>query len=151
MSVDALMRAFAALPSWPAEGDLDRDGWQRYRDAARAVQQSGEGELDQALVRFLDRAEGMEAALDETRLFLLSRVTYALPAAGPAEERRIWKGWVNWPAPDADGRVDLSWPVDWHGGDPRLIAPFAGAEGHRYAAVEEFRDLRARFGPRDVG
>lgn len=152
MSAGELDTAFASLPSWPSEGDLDRDGWERLRAAARAVQRSEDAEVEDALARFLDRdGEGMEGALDETRLFLLSRVVFDLPTSVPVSERRTWKGWINWPEPDADGLVNLSWPVDWNGGDPRLLARYAGSEGHRYDAVADFRDLRSRFAYRDLG
>jgi hypothetical protein len=136
-----LLAAFASLAPWPAQGDLSPDHWSRYVAAARAVQESDPNEVERALLEFLDRDD----ADNETRLFLLSRVVFELPDRAAAAERRTWKGWINWPEPDADGMVDLSWPVGWDAGRPRLEAPFAGAEGHRYAAVEEYRDLRSRF------
>jgi hypothetical protein len=136
-----LLSAFEALAPWPADRGLDAGEWRRYFTAAREVQESDPGEVERALAEFLDRGDPD----DETRLFLLSRVVFELPERAPAAERRTWKGWTNWPEPGPDGTVDLSWPVRWSGGRPRLEAPFAGAEGHRYAAVKEYRALRARY------
>jgi hypothetical protein len=136
-----LLSAFEALAPWPADRGLDAGDWSRYFAAARAVQDSNPGEVDRALAELLDRGDPD----DETRLFLLSRVVFELPERAPAAERRSRKGWTNRPEPEADGTVDLSWPVRWEGRRPRLEAPLAGAEGPRYAAVEEFRDLRARY------
>jgi hypothetical protein len=136
-----LLSAFEALAPWPADRDLTGDEWSRYLAAAREVQDGEPGEVERALAEFLDRG-GPD---NETRLFLLSRVVFELPDRAPAAERRTWKGWTNWPEPGPDGTVDVSWPVRWEDGRPRLEAPFAGAEGHRYAAVEEYRGLRGRY------
>jgi len=146
MSAQALLPAFASLAPWPAEGDLSSDDWNRYITAAREVQATATEDVEQALTSFLDRGEEDP----ETALFLLSRVVFDLPMRAPAAQRRTWKGWINWPEPDEEGMVDLSWPVRWDGSRPTLEANFAGAEGHRYAAVEEYRDLRERFAPRDL-
>ena len=142
MNAETLLSAFGPLAPWPAGGDLSDQEWDRYLAAAREVQAAQPGEVEPALLEFLDGGG------EETSLFLLLRVVFDLPERAPVEERRTWKGWVNWPEPDPDGTVNLSWPVRWDGSRPALQAAFEGAEGPRYAAIEEYRDLRERFAPR---
>jgi hypothetical protein len=146
VTAETLLSAFASLAPWPPRGDLSDEEWDRYIAAAREVQASGPGEVERALADFLDAGDDDA----ETKLFLLSRIVFDLPERAPAEERRTWKGWINWPDPAPDGTVNLSWPVRWDGSRPALEAGFEGAEGPRYAAVEEYRDLRERFALREL-
>jgi hypothetical protein len=110
------------------------------------VQDADPADVDRALEAFLARASGFEGAEDETRLFLLMRVVFDLPEQAPEEERRSYKGWVNWPPPGADGTVSLAWPLTFAAGDPALVDPYEGSEGPRYAAVSEYRHLLERYG-----
>ena len=144
MSLDAMLRR---LPAWRSDSDLTDEDWRHYLDAARVVRRSKPEDVERAMLQFLDAAEGAgeTGSENEGRLFLLMRVLFELPAAAPVDQRRIFKGWVNWPKPDAEGKVDLSWPVGWRDGLPFLIARFEGAEGPRYGAVEEYRHLRGHF------
>lgn len=141
----SLVEAFATLAPWPADGDLSPQEWDRYCAVAAAVQGAEPDDVERALADFLDRRKGFEGAADETRLFLLMRVVFDLPETAPAEQRRSFKGWVNWPPPAPDGTVSLAWPLTWAGGRPALVDPYEGSEGGRYAAVEEHRHLRDRF------
>jgi hypothetical protein len=150
-TVQDLLAAFRALPPWPSDRDLSDEDWLRYVNAARLVQHSEPADAKRALARFLDEAEGFAGVENETRLFLLLRVVFDLPDRAPADQRRTFKGWVNWPEPDTEGNVNLSWPVSWSAGQPILLARFEGADGPRYAAVEEYRHLLARFPFRELG
>ena len=144
-AVESLLAAFRTLAPWGSASDFSTEEWRRYADAARLVQNAAPGEVKSALVRFLDEADGFLAAENETRLFLLMRVVFDLPSRAPVDQRRAFKGWANWPAPDAEGKVKLSWPLDLRDGRPTLLAHFEGADGPRYAAVEEYYYLLARF------
>jgi hypothetical protein len=146
VSVETLPAAFETLAPWPPDRDLTREEWGAYIEAARLVGKTDPTDLDATLARALDRGD----ADDETRLFLLSRVVFDLPSRAPADQRRTWKGWLNWPEVDADGTVNLSWPVRWDESGPSLSGRYAGSEGPRYAAVEEYRDLRERFPLREL-
>lgn len=144
MSVSQLLAAFISLPPWGA-ADPGPAGWQKYQEAAGLVQRAEPAELDQALMEFLNDAEGNAGVANESRLFLLSRFVFDLPARVPAERRRVFKGWTNWPEPDPAGMVDLGWPVRFARGGPSLLAAYKGSDGPRYGAVEEYRYLRDHF------
>ncbi len=144
-AVERLTAAFRRLAPWPHDRDLSGEEWRLYADAARLVQSSRQEDVERALILFLDEAAGAGGPDHETRLFLLMRVVFDLPDRAPAGDRRIFKGWINWPAPDAGGTISLSWPVTWGGARPSLAARFAGAEGPRYGALEEYRHLLARY------
>jgi hypothetical protein len=150
-AVQDLLAAFRALPPWHSDRGFSDEDWQRYLDAAHLVQHSEPADVEHALARFLDEADGFTGVENETRLFLLLRVVFDLPERVPAGERRVFKGWVNWPEPDAEGNVNLSWPVSWQGGRPVLLARFEGADGPRYGAGEEYRHLFASAPVRELG
>ena len=75
MSVLQLLDAFRSLPPWGAT-DPGPTGWRRYQEAAALVQRADPAELDQALLEFLNEAEGQAGAANESRLFLLSRFVF---------------------------------------------------------------------------
>jgi hypothetical protein len=153
MSVSDLLAAFRSLPPWSAadpESDSGPSGWLKYNQAARLAQAANPAELDQALLEFLNEAEGEAGSANESRLFLLSRFVFDLPAHAPAAQRRVFKGWINWPAPDSEGMVSLDWPVRFGPGGPSLLAAYKGSEGPRYGAVEDYCYLREHFGLRDL-
>jgi hypothetical protein len=143
--VAVLEVVLSALAPWPSAGDLSTEQWERYIEAARELQQADPGDTERTIAEFVGRRSGFDAAEDETRVFLLLRVVFDLPERAPADERRAYAGWVNWPPPDADGNVNLSWPITWETGRPALIAPYEGSEGESYAAPEEYRYLRTNF------
>lgn len=143
--LSTLTGRFRALAPWPAEGDLPPDEWERYVATAAEVQRAESPEVEEAFDEFLRERSGLEAARDETRLFLLQRVVFDLPETAPEGERRPFKGWVNWPPPDADGNVSISWPIAWRDGRPALLAPYVGSEGRPYKAVAEYRHFLERY------
>jgi hypothetical protein len=148
-TIEQLLAALRDLPPW-RNTDFKRDEWRRYLQAALLLQNTKPADAERAFLRFLDAGEGFTSAENETRIFLLMRVAFDLPESAAADQRRIFKGWTNWPAPDADGVVNLSWPVNWQRDQPELIAPFEGAEGPRYGAIEEYRYLLERFSFRRI-
>ena len=141
----SLVEAFATLAPWPSEGGLSPAEWDRHVAVAGTVRGADPEDVAGALAEFLDRRKGLGSDDDETRLFLLMRVVFDLPETAPAEERRSFKGWTNWPPPDPDGMVSLAWPLTWAGGQPALVDPYEGSEGPRYAGVEEYRHLLGGF------
>jgi len=149
MSLSQLLAVFRRLPPWGGD-DPGPSGWQEYEDAARLVQRANPTELDHALAEFLNEAEGAGGAANESRLFLLSRFVFDLPSRDRVERRRVFKGWVNWPEPDPEGVVDLSWPIRFGPGGPSLLDINEGSDGPRYAAIEEYGYLRENFGWRDL-
>lgn len=144
-TVQSLLAAFRMLTPWHYDQDFTAEDWMHYIDAGSLVQASESVNVEHALARFLDEADGFTEVENETRLFLLMRVVFDLPNCAPVDQRHVFKGWINWPTPDTEGNVNLSWPVDWQDSQPALLAHFEGADGPRYAAVEEYRYLLAHF------
>jgi hypothetical protein len=149
VSRSRLLAAFRSLPPWGV-ADPGPGGWMNYQRAARLAQRVDPAELDTALLEFLNEAEGEAVQANESRLFLLSRFIFDLPARVPAGRRRVFKGWINWPEPDPRGMVDMGWPIRFGPVGPSLLAAFKGSEGPRYGAVEDYRYLREQFGLRHL-
>lgn len=149
-TIQGLLAAFRELPPWRGT-DLSAEDRRRSARTARHMQNSDPADAERALALFLDEAGGFTGVENETRLFLLMRFVFDLPDRVPASQRRVFKGWINWPAPDAGGIVNLSWPINWQHGQPTILAPYAGAEGPRYGAIEEYRYLLGHFPFRKIG
>jgi hypothetical protein len=141
-----LQERIAGLAPW-GRGDFDDEEWDRYVSVARSVQAADPETVEAALEAFMADAVEEEPTdtTSESKPFLLMRVVFALPEAAPESERRSFKGWANWPRPDARGEVSLAWPVSWESGRPRLVAPYGGFQGLPYSAVREYRHLRERY------
>ncbi len=147
LTVPDLLAVLDALRPWTGRGDFTDADWRGYVDAARAVQQTEPAVVEAALDAFVAGWAG-DTALEYTRdskPFLLMRVVFDLPEAAVVAARRSFKGWVNWPAPDAQGQVSLAWPLTWRGGAPALSASYEGVEGGPYDAAAEYRFLRATW------
>jgi hypothetical protein len=150
MTTDELKAMLDSLRPWTRRSDFTEADWQDYIRVGRAVQQADPQVVEEALV--LTRTD-QETSLDYTtqsRPFLLMRVVFDLPESAPPEERAIYKGWTNWPKPDAQGKVSLSWPISWRSGKPELLASYEGSEGKPYGAVPEYRHLRSKYSLRDL-
>lgn len=145
ITVPDLLASLRRLPPWRRNAGFSARDISAYEEAARLVQGAAPKEVQEALATFQIQAD-LSAWIDnETRLFLLMRFVFDLPESAPAAERHIFWGWVNWPEPGQGGQVNLSWPFSFASGRPVLLAGFEGAEGACDAAVEEYRDLLARF------
>lgn len=144
-TVRSLLAAFRLLAPWSYDRSYSMEDWERYIDAAQLVQESDPADVERAVAQLMEQSEGFNNVENETRLFLLLRIVFELPEHAQASKRRVFKGWVNWPEPDSRGYVNLSWPVGWRDNRPYLLARYEGAEGPRYAAIEEYRYLLANF------
>ena len=144
VTVQRLISGFHDLAAWQ-NTDFSTHEWHCYIESAELLQHAEPADVKRALCLFLQEGEGIVGVENETRLFLLMRVVYDLPSSASVDIRRVFKGWVNWPAPDENGMVNLSWPIDWQQGRPTLIAVYQGADGPGYAAIEEYRYLFEHF------
>ena len=152
MTVPDLLAILEALRPWTDREAFGEADWRGYVDAARAVQRAEPAVVEAALDAFVAGWAG-DTALNyarDSKPFLLMRVVFDLPEAAAVGARRSFRGWVNWPAPDALGQVSLAWPLTWRGGTPALSASYEGVEGGPYDAVGEYRFLRARWPFREL-
>jgi hypothetical protein len=147
MSEDDLVSLIKALPAWKTKGDFSEEEWGRYFEASRMVQKSRPEVIERALDRVVSIANSDPATSDETQSkpFLLLRTLFALPERVPADEQASFKGWTNWPKPDAAGFVNPSWPISWANGKPALTASYEGSMGLPYAAGAEYQHLRKKY------
>jgi hypothetical protein len=144
MAVRELKTMFDSLRPWSRWSDFTDADWQNYINVARILQQTDPIIVEEALDSFLRTAvsEPFTGYSSESKPFLLMRIVFDLPETAPADERRLYKGWTNWPQADTRGEVSLAWPVSWRSGKPELVASYEGSEGHPYGAVPEYRHLR---------
>lgn len=141
-----------SLPPWADKDDFDEQVWAHYIDVARIVQGIDPDNVESILHTFIRQAikEEFSGYESESKAFILMRVVFDIPEQAPVTERFSFKGWVNWPQPDANGQVNLAWPVSWDGGQPHLVASYAGSMGVPYAADKEYLFLRERFSYRQL-
>jgi len=142
---DELVERIKSLPAWKTQGDFSEAEWNRYLDVARMLQQTPPDMVDRVLEKAAGGADPQASEEAQTKLFLLLRIVFDLPARGPADERRSFKGWTNWPQSDAAGFVDLSWPISWLHGRPTLSGTYQGSMGLPYDARGDFRYLRSKY------
>jgi hypothetical protein len=133
------------LPVWPLDGVTTTEFWEKYRSVAIRIQKLSCGDV--AKIISIYRATSSDEFLDEadSRLFLLFRVIFDLPQDVPCSERMSFKGWINWPRPDARGCVSISWPINWEKGRPSLIDGYMGSFGLQYDAESEYRYLHEHY------
>jgi hypothetical protein len=147
MTEEELAKMFNSLHPWSHRSGLTARDWDNYEKVARAVQQTDPRVVEGALQSFME-SEGDSPVTDytdESKLFLLMRVLFDLPESAPVEERHQRKGWINWPLPDANGKVSLAWPISWAHGKPELVASYEGSEGPPYPAVADYRYLKSHY------
>jgi hypothetical protein len=147
MSEQDLTTGFASLAPWTQPAKFSDADWENYIRVARQVQNADPKTVESALEAFMQSAfnEQFKGYESESKPFLLMRVVFQLPEAAPEKERRSFKGWENWPPADANGNVNLSWPVSWRTGRPELLDSYQGSMGEPYAAADEYRYLLSRY------
>ena len=133
---EELIGHFRPLHAWTTEPRFHPQSWKRYIEVARIVQNTDSALVEFALHRFITEAVRAKQLndQDESKVFLLMRVVFDLPRSAPVEKRFSFKGWVNWPDPDENNRVNLGWPILWTDEGPRLLAGYEGSMGLPYAA-----------------
>jgi len=153
MNVEGLKAALNSLRVWSQRDSFTADDWGNYLKVARIVQETDPNTVEAALDQFVMEAlhEPFTGYESESKPFLLMRVAFDLPEVAPQESRLVFKGWTNWPQPDAQGNVNLAWPISWRSGKPELVASYEGSEGKPYAALAEYGYLRRDFPYRPFG
>jgi hypothetical protein len=142
-----LIDSFHLLPPWTSEGNFSKQEWAKFREVAKIVQSTPSDTVEAALDEFIKQAiqEEYQGYESESKPFILMRVVFKIPELASAEKRFSYKGWTNWPEPDENNHVNLSWPISWDRDNPRLIASYEGSMGRPYAAAAEYRFLLENF------
>lgn len=147
LTVIELIGILDSLRPWTRNPYFSTDEWGDYKNAAKVLKRTDSETVVMALSEFIKRSIqkkylGYE---DESKPFILMRVLFDLPDRIDIDKYRYFKGWNNWPAVSKEGKINSSWPVDWSGYKPKLIAAYDGSMGLPYAAAEEYSWFRQHF------
>jgi hypothetical protein len=150
ISRDGLVKLFNSLEPWSYSTNYSPLGWQRARYVSETISQLDPVVVEEALEIFIRRSSNREDFGNWTKALIFFRVHFELPEHTLREDRFLSYAWLgSQGAENPDGTANLSWPVTWKGGYPRLIARLEGYEGSPYNPVEEFRFLRSRYPTRN--
>jgi hypothetical protein len=148
-----LKRQFSQIEPWTASTNYSAGGWKQLVKTAKAVQSASPSLAANALGEYLLRyaAQPAQLPVEQAKLFLLLRVVFDLPENGAPGPRASFGGPTGQRSDlNADGTVNLDWPLAWNQGRPRLVASCAGFADSAYSAKDEFTTLRYDFRPRDL-
>ncbi len=148
MNKETLLKKIQMLAPWSENDAFSESDWKNYIEVARQVQISDIEVIESVINNFQKEASKVKyngVYEEDSKLFLLQRIVFELPENISANQRVSFKGWVNWPSPDSDGNVNLSWPVSWKSKQPVLIDSYAGSLGEAYQAWSEFNYFKERY------
>lgn len=145
--VAEFVKQLEALKPWGRVDDMTDRDWQQYRQVARRVQSSSAAVLRNVFSQYLIDMENSPAEEDDagSRALLLLRFVFELPQSVSTTEMVFHGRWRPTPEPNPDGTMNLSWPVAWHEGLPRLISDFQGYEGRLYSPFTEYEYFSSRY------
>lgn len=131
--------------------DYKTQDWDRLVETAQIVQKF----TPSSVRNVLEESQTNQIGLDDSKVYLLFRVMFALPEHAPAKEQFGFGWWIQTEFPDEspinkDGTVNLAWPISWNNGRPHLISGFQGYEGPPYRAAPEFDYLMKHYKYRDL-
>jgi hypothetical protein len=87
----------------------------------------------------------------DRKLFILLRVIFELPESIPLNESERSGGWVTGRSEvNADGTINMAWPLQWNQGRPKFVCGFCGLQGPRFDASAEYNYFRERFPMRNL-
>ena len=148
-----LKRQFQKIEPWMASTNYTTGGWKQLVKAAKAFQNASPKLAGEALNDYLRRYAKNPSQLpaEQGKVFLLLRVAFELPESAPVGQRLTFASWTRGRSDlNKDGTINLSWPLSWDQGKPRLVAGCEGTAGSGYYAGDEFAALRYKFKYRDL-
>ena len=146
-----VQHAVKGIEPWPASTNYSEAGWARLLKAARVVQKGEPRLVDEALVDYLAsfQQEPNQLAVEQGKVFLLLRAVFDLPEHSAAG-RLTFDNWTRGNTDvNTDGTFNLSWPLIWQQGQPRLVSGCSGSAGS-YSVRNEYTYLRYHFRYRDL-
>lgn len=138
-----LLTDLKRLKPWGTKNDFNVKDWGAYTKTAIKFQKASKDEVLRTLGRFMkfSKNANQENYEEDSKPFILMRVIFDLPQEIAVEERKSFKGWINWPLEDSNGNVDYSWPIQWDNGVPMFVSSYEGSEGKLYEAILEYEYL----------
>jgi len=132
----ALIATVAEVEPWTWDRpNYSQEGFDTLIRVARILQRTDNRIVEQVLE---------SPTINKCQSFLILRAMFELREDAPASMRMV-NYWGGCEAAITGDHVNLSWPLSWKGGTPRLLARYEGYSGPRYSAVAEYRFLRSRF------
>jgi len=148
-----LKRQLTKLEPWTSSTNYSPAGWKQLVETAKSFQKVTPKLASDALNEHLNRysRKADQLAVEQGKVFLLLRVIFELPESVSAAQRLTFARWPQARSDtNANGTVNLSWPLSWQQGKPQLIAGREGSAGPNYSPAEEYAYLRYRFKYRDL-
>ena len=148
-----LKRQIQKIEPWTASTNYSTGGWEQLVKTAKAFQNTtpkvAADTLNDYLRRYARNPNQLPA--EQGKVFLLLRIVFELPASAPVGQRLTFASWTRGRSDlNKDGTINLSWPLSWDQGKPRLVAGCEGTAGSGYSAGDEFASLRYKFKYRDL-
>jgi len=140
-----------SIAPWGTTTNYESSAWGRAIDAALVLQAADPRIVENALERFM--RENRDSDPGESKPYIVLRLAFDLPENAPREAALSFKGWYRLDREasrfdadtNADGTINLAWPLSWKSGQPKIICGMTGSAGPSYAAAAEFRYMRERF------
>ena len=149
---DSTSRVVATLngcPAWSRLSATDKDDRLAILQCLHQLAKEDSVALREGIEIFVaNRRSQNDYSVDAmSKLFLLDRYVFAVPAQSELSEARFFGGWIGVPVDGAN--VNLLWPfeVGAHG-QLALVGDFGGYNGDDFQAIEEFDYFSSRFGRR---
>ena len=145
-----LVSRMAQIRPWGQADSWTPADWRTLEEVAACVQKMPPHTVRNAIQEYLcaEPPPGEFHVEAEIRVLLLLRTVFELPERAPVEERKIYIGLSNRPEPE-DGMVNLSWPISWSTGKPRLVASSEGFRGP-YLGEDEYCYFLCKYPYRDL-
>jgi hypothetical protein len=128
----AMLDGIDPWPTWPS--DYSTKSWEKLSRAARKLQGYAPNSVHDVLRQYedswkfvgVDTYEGR--IITDGKLLLLMRTVFDLPGNAPTMEKYFpWR--LNGTEANKDGTFNLSWPISWTAGKPRLISGVTSIQG----------------------
>jgi hypothetical protein len=149
---EELAELFHTITPWASPLDYGSAEWAYIIGVAKTVQRTDPQVTVDAMDMFMDKVWGAEYNDGgELELFLLMRVVFELPEDAPIEDlRHVRYIGMSWEEARKGNRANLSWPISWTDGGPRIVSSPGFITGPPYNPSEEFEHLLRRYPFRDL-
>ena len=143
-----LLSAIRKIEPWGPTTNYSTAGWQRLANASELLRATPPALTEKVLAGL---CTGPNAAENQLKCFLLLRFAFELPENGSAGDRAPSRPQLAAPGEtNADGSLNLAWPMVWNGGRPRLVAGSTGALDPGYSPAQDYTFLRYKTRFRDL-
>jgi hypothetical protein len=145
-----LNHAIGKIEPWTISTSYSDAAWKKLVNAAERFQNANPKLAKQVIANRIKNASAKpnQLAVEQGKIFLLSRVVFDLPENGsqriPGAEWERGQTDVN-----PDGTINVAWPIVWNHGKPSLASGRIGDAG-AYSATNEYEFLRFRYKYRDL-